>query len=264
MAKENDRLIAADSLRHGSMTLQARDGPVTLLPSSGAQMGFTLAPRDFNYNPKVDLRTVDPSRRVVDLTSATFMDDISRIQIFAAPPSVAEVVLKMNRAHSMLEESLGEGDWTLNASKTANVIMMREEGVSATTKGLIDKRRELRGVACSEARLLGPHLKAEGKNDRNWKESNSGAKRMETMRQILEGKGTEEGKKAHVHLLRARCGTVGIGKHGVGTKTLRSPGSRAARDVEGLVGRDISPNVERNQTEESKNCLPLLGFIAGC
>ena len=90
------------------------------------------------------------------------MDDISRIQIFAGPPRVAEVVFKMNRAHSMLEESLGEGDRTLNASKTANVIMMRREGANATTRGLIDKRRELRGVACSEARLLGPHLKANG------------------------------------------------------------------------------------------------------
>ena len=62
----------------------------------------------FKVNP------CDPSRRVVDLSSATFMDDISRIQIFAAPPSLAEVVFTMNRAHSMLEESLGEGDWTLN------------------------------------------------------------------------------------------------------------------------------------------------------
>ena len=35
----------------------------------------------------------------MDLGCATFMDDISRIQIFAAPPSVAEVV--MNRAHSL-------------------------------------------------------------------------------------------------------------------------------------------------------------------
>ena len=97
----------------------------------------------------------------MDLSSAggpeqcvTFVDDISRIQIFAAPPSVAELVFKMNRAHSLLEESPGEDDWTLNASKTANVIMMRGEGANATTRGLIDKRRGLRGVACSEARLL--------------------------------------------------------------------------------------------------------------
>ena len=56
MAKKNDIMFAADSLLHGSMTQQARDGPVTLMPSSGAQMGFTLAPRDINdrYNPKVD------------------------------------------------------------------------------------------------------------------------------------------------------------------------------------------------------------------
>ena len=74
--------------------------------------------------------------RRVDLSSATFMDDISRIQIFAAPPSVAEVVFKMNRAHPTLEEFPGEGDWTLNASKTANVIMMRREGANATTRGL--------------------------------------------------------------------------------------------------------------------------------
>ena len=55
-AKEKDKMCAADSLQHGSMTLDARDGPVTLMASSGAQMGFTLAPRDFNdcYNPKVD------------------------------------------------------------------------------------------------------------------------------------------------------------------------------------------------------------------
>ena len=56
------------------------------------------------------------------------------------------------------------------------------------------------------------------------------------MRQVLEGKGTEEGKTAHVHVFRARCGTVGTDKHGVGTKALRSPGSRAARDVEEPVG----------------------------
>ena len=111
-AKGNDRMFVADSLQHGSMTLQARDGPVTLMPSSGAQMGFTLAPRDFDdgYNPKVDqwrqnLRTVDCtnawldavnpfafSRKVVDLSSATVVDDISKIQNFAAPPSVASRV----------------------------------------------------------------------------------------------------------------------------------------------------------------------------
>ena len=98
-AVENDRMLAADTLQHGSMTLQARDVPVTLMASSGAQMGFTLAPRDFTdcYNPKVHQRTVDctnswlnainpcaPSRRRVDMSCAPFMDDISRIQIFAA------------------------------------------------------------------------------------------------------------------------------------------------------------------------------------
>ena len=105
-------MFAADSLQHGSMTLQARDGPATLTGSSGLQMGFTLAPRDFNgcYNPRVQqwlqrLRTVDctnfwleainpcaPSQKLVDLSCTTSMDDISRIQLFAGPPSVAEVV----------------------------------------------------------------------------------------------------------------------------------------------------------------------------
>ena len=85
------------SIQHGSMTLQARDGPVTLMGSNGAQMGFTLAPRDFNdcCNPRVQqwlqrLRTDDftnswleaispctPSQKLVDLSCATFMDDVS-------------------------------------------------------------------------------------------------------------------------------------------------------------------------------------------
>ena len=129
-ASGKDRVFAADSPLHGRMTLQERDGPVTLMPSSGAQMGFTLAPRDFNdcSFPKVDhwrlhLRTVactnswldaiNPCafrQRTVGLSCATFMDDISRIQIFAAPPTVGEVVFKTSRAHSFLEESLSEGD----------------------------------------------------------------------------------------------------------------------------------------------------------
>ena len=194
----------------------------------------------------------------MDLSSATFTDDTSRIQIVAAPPSVAEVVFKMNKAQSMLEESLG-GDWTLNASKTANVIMMRDEGANATTRGA--DRQAKWAARCGQLGGTTSRTLFESKwkyYSRNWKESCSGAKRMETMRQVLEGKGAEESKTAHVHLLRARCGT------GVGTKTLRSPGSRAARDVEEPVGRDCSSNVERNQTEESKTCLPLLGSVADC
>ena len=173
---------------------------------------------------------------LVDLSCATIIDDISRIQIFSAPPSVAEVVLKMNRAHSLLEESFKKSDWTLNASKTANVIAMRGEGANATTTGLTDKRRGLRGVACSEARLLGPYLK-----------SGSGTKRMETMRTILEGKSTEEGKTTHVHLLRARGCSVGTDESGAGTKTLCIPGQRSAGDAEESVRGKGATNVERNQ-----------------
>ena len=112
-------MFAADSLQHGSMTLQARDGPVTLMGSRVAQVGFTLALRDFNdyYNSRVQqwlqrLRTVDctnswveainpcaPSQKLVDSNCTTFMDDVCRIQLCAAPPSVAKVVFKMNRAH---------------------------------------------------------------------------------------------------------------------------------------------------------------------
>ena len=133
-ASEKDRMFAADSLLHGSMTLQARDGPVTLMANSGRRW-VSLAPRDFNdcFYPKMDqwrqhLRTVDctnswldainpcaPMRRTVGLSCATFMDDISRVQIFAAPPSVAEVVFKMNRANSFLEESLS---WNQDIART--------------------------------------------------------------------------------------------------------------------------------------------------
>ena len=51
------------------MTLQARDGPVTLMGSSEPQMGFTLAARDFNdcNNPRVQQWL--PSLRTVDCTN---------------------------------------------------------------------------------------------------------------------------------------------------------------------------------------------------
>ena len=57
----------------------------------------------------------------------------------------------MSRADSFLEESLGAGDWTLNASKTATVIAIRGEGASATTRGLADKK----GERASRCGLLG-------------------------------------------------------------------------------------------------------------
>ena len=54
---------------------------------------------------------------------------------------------------------------------------------------------------------------------------------METMRTILEGQSTEEGKPTHVHLLRARGCTVGADEYDTGTKTLRVPGQRSVGDA---------------------------------
>ena len=158
-----------------------------------------------------------------------------------------KVVFKMNRAHSLLEVSLGEGDLTLNASKTTNFITVRGERANATTRGLIDKKRGLRGVACSEARLLGPYLRA---CNGNITKQEFGDNAEDSGRP---SKVPKRVNTTHVHLFRARSGTVGTDEHGAGTKTLRSLGPRAARDAEEFVGSDCAPNVERNQTEKTKN-----------
>ena len=98
--KENDKMLAADSLQHGSMTLQARDGPVTrLLQALGRRWasrwrrgtsttaatpkrtsgGSTFAPWTAPMSGQMRSTRVTHSRRVVDLSCATFMGDISRI-----------------------------------------------------------------------------------------------------------------------------------------------------------------------------------------
>ena len=164
----------------------------------------------------------------------------------------------MNRAHSLLEESLGEGDWTLNVSKTANVIIMRG---GSERDDLEADRQAKRAARCG---LLGGTpsrtlLEGEWKYYccGNWKESDSGTKRMETMRKILEGKGTEEGKRTHVHLLRARCGTVGTDEHGAGCAHLDRVLLGMLRS---LSGGGCAPNVERNQTEKKQNMSSVPGL----
>ena len=245
-------------------------------------MGFTLAPRDLNgcCNPKVDqrrqnLRTVDcttawldavnpcdPWRRVVDLSGATFMDDISRIQNFAAPPSVAEIMFKMNRAHSLVEESPGEGDWTLNASKTANVIMMRGEERTRRPGGWLTREE---GCEVWLARGTTSRTLLEGECEyygRNWKESYSDTKRMETMRQVLQAKVPKRVKRLMFISFVQGAALSGL------TSMVLEPRhcTHLDRVLLGMLRSllDCASNVERNQTEESKNNRPFLGPVAGC
>ena len=109
----------ADGLHAGAKGLQR------LLQSKGATVAAASSHSRLYQLLAGCGQSMRPPQKLGDLSCATFMDDTSSIQLFAAPPSVAEVVFKMNRAHSFREESLSDGDWTLNAGKTANVIAMR-------------------------------------------------------------------------------------------------------------------------------------------
>ena len=125
----------------------------------------------------------------MDLSSATFMDDISRIQIFAAPPSVAEVVFKMNRAHS----TAGRVAWRrrLDPQCEQDSKCHHDEGGGSERH---DQGADRQAKRAARYGLLGgttPRTLLESEwtyHGRNWKESYSGAKRMETMRQVPEGK----------------------------------------------------------------------------
>ena len=107
-------------------------------------------------------------------------------------------------------------------------------------------------MECSEARLLGIYLKA-----------NENITAEIGRRAAAARRGWRQCGRFWKAKVPKRVKRLGGDKHGAGTKTLRSPGSRAAQDVEKPVGRVCSTNMERNQTAESKTCVPLLGPVAG-
>eukprot|EP00959_Pyramimonas_sp_CCMP1952_P168183 3514419-Pyramimonas_sp.AAC.1 len=98
------------------------------MPKSGSQMGFCLAPRDFNdcYNPLIDkwnghlneqdityglLRTRSPAMKAgeeVDIGLATFMDDVTRTHVWLGTPSVNEAVTTTTYATERLEQYIAE------------------------------------------------------------------------------------------------------------------------------------------------------------
>eukprot|EP00959_Pyramimonas_sp_CCMP1952_P354972 7435839-Pyramimonas_sp.AAC.1 len=51
-SQEKDIPFAVGALEHASMMIKGSDEEISLTPKSGSQMGFCLAPRDFNgcYN----------------------------------------------------------------------------------------------------------------------------------------------------------------------------------------------------------------------
>ena len=92
--------------------------------TQGAQMGFTLSPRQFNdcYNPYVEkwndsMRgdvfaqfhdTVDPIGQAThDLTLNTFMDDITKTTTFCAGTSAEDIEQKLNKnTHALTETAV--------------------------------------------------------------------------------------------------------------------------------------------------------------
>ena len=132
------------------------------------------------------------------------------------------------------------------------VIAMRGEGASATIRGLADKKKGIRGVACSEARLLGQKLEGE--------------------RQLLAedgGSADDSGRPesrggSNVSCSSPSCGcAVATDEHDVGATTLRVRGPCTAWDAAKSVGWNCASNVESNQIETSTRCLSFLGSAAG-
>ncbi|CAK0891548.1 unnamed protein product [Prorocentrum cordatum] len=96
-AHEHDQRFAMAAIDHSTLTLEAADGTVEAESTTGAQMGFTLCPRQFNdaYNLYVtkwwEQGRADPDQIIHDTTNPvagnthdlalnTFMDDITYVQ----------------------------------------------------------------------------------------------------------------------------------------------------------------------------------------
>ncbi|CAK0802171.1 unnamed protein product, partial [Prorocentrum cordatum] len=94
----------------------ASDMSIDMMSQQGAQMGFTLAPRDFNdvYNPVVSEwldgereqegqcinDTLHPiSMKMLDLSISTFMDDITKITMLPIGALPEEIAEQMNQDH---------------------------------------------------------------------------------------------------------------------------------------------------------------------
>ena len=113
-------------------------------------------------------------------------------------------------------------------------------------------------MACSEARLLCPYLKANGNiTAEDWKASGSGTQRMEAVRTILEGQSPEEGQASHVHLLRARGCAVGTDEHDAGATTLRSLDRVLLGMLRSLSGElRVKRGEEPDRNKEKKSFVP--------
>eukprot|EP00959_Pyramimonas_sp_CCMP1952_P085379 1785494-Pyramimonas_sp.AAC.1 len=167
------------SIEHSSLTIEASDGSANMRSTTGAQIGFTTAHRDFNdvYNVAVqhwnneerehqDQTLNDTSNPIdgltYDLSLSTAMDDVAKISLFEEDLEAEVIGQRLNNTTARLSQILGRGNWTLNPSKTNHLLCLMGKGNYKATRLLRrDTGKLLQGAGCREMRALGPYLPAE-------------------------------------------------------------------------------------------------------
>eukprot|EP00959_Pyramimonas_sp_CCMP1952_P192715 4029629-Pyramimonas_sp.AAC.1 len=132
--------------------MEAADGTVTTATTTGAQMGFTLCPRQFDdsYNIYVgkwnDLLREDPNQKPHDtfhpitgvrhdLAIYTFMDDIThKNHTIPNNSTPQEIISQINEATTKLTDTIKVGGWFLNNGKTNHPLDLKGRGSYARTR----------------------------------------------------------------------------------------------------------------------------------
>eukprot|EP00959_Pyramimonas_sp_CCMP1952_P150449 3148747-Pyramimonas_sp.AAC.1 len=135
--------------------MDTAEGGATMATTTGSQMGFTTAPRQFNdgYNIYVEKWNTqerqDPRQRlhdtphpitgkVCDLALNTFMGDITKTHAMLPAASATTIVDHLDGTTAALEQTIAKCGWKLNAGKT-NLLSLRGRG-SRRNKGVTSQR----------------------------------------------------------------------------------------------------------------------------
>eukprot|EP00959_Pyramimonas_sp_CCMP1952_P247459 5173136-Pyramimonas_sp.AAC.1 len=116
-AGEEDITYAVAAVRQATMSMCTADGTIDIRSTSGSQMGFTTAPRDFitAYNQEVEERrkqegghgeqrwfmTSDPrdsEAELVDTSICCFMDDITKSTVVEEGESAENITDTLNQS----------------------------------------------------------------------------------------------------------------------------------------------------------------------
>ena len=178
VALAEDAPLLAQRHRNACMRIQAWDGPLDVVPGSGALPGDSIAANEFVelYHPAIDgwleelrdtahgadLVVFEPvSSQWVDVAVTSYADDLAQKVVFDTMP---ELEAAMAHNNSSLDAALRTNDIVQNADKAETVVSWCGTGAQAQLRSLYRGQHTLPGRVVPSARYLGGRLHYQGSN----------------------------------------------------------------------------------------------------